>query len=204
MRQDDFNNLLAKLRPAIGEIADTLWLTSLLDPTQQKNAHAVAQALSAELLGQGYIGEHILLEPPPNENAAGEYKLGHVVYAGKPVCPFALREEDLPQHIAILGRSGAGKTNVGYLVVSNLLEKRKPFMVLDWRRNYRHLARRSEAKDLIVLPVGEPESLCFNPLDPPPGLTANQRDAYLRDVISVLCTTYLPGHHLLSTRGVEY
>jgi len=32
----------------------------------------------------------------------------------------------------------------------------------------------------------------------------NQRKAYLRDIVSVVCTTYLLGHQLLSTRGGEY
>ncbi len=204
MYSDDFKDTLAKLRPVIGDMADAFWLTALLDPTRQKDIHAVAQALAAELLGESYIGEHILLEPPPADKAAGDYSLGWVMYAGKPVCHFGLREAELPQHIAILGRSGAGKTNVGYLLVWNLLRAGKPFMALDWRRNYRHLSARPEAKRLLVLAAGGPQSLSFNPLQPPAGLTTNQQEVYLRDVISIMCTTYLPGHHLLSTRGVEY
>ena len=57
---------------------------------------------------------------------------------------------------------------------------------------------RPEGTGILLLPLGEEKSLSFNPLDPPSGLTLNQREAYLRDIVSVICTTYLPGHHLLS------
>ncbi len=200
----EFKSLLAKLRPVIGELADAFWLATLLDPSQEKDMHAVAQAMAAELLNESYIGRHILLEPPPKETAKGEYPLGIITYADKPVCAFGLRESDLPQHVLILGRSGAGKTNVGYILVWNLLRARKPFLVLDWRKNYRHFLNRAEGKDILLFSLGEEESLSFNPLDPPPNLIQSQREAYMRDIISIICTTYLPGHQLLSTRGVEY
>lgn len=201
---EEFKDTLAKLKPVIGEMADAFWLAALLDPDQQKDVHAVAQAMAAELLDESYMRRHILLEPPPEEKVKGEYRLGMVVYADKPRCPFGLRENDMPQHVLILGRSGAGKTNVGYLLVWNLLRAGKPFIVLDWRRNYSHFLSRPEGKDILVFSLGEPKSLSFNPLGPPSNLPTNQREAYLRDVVSVICTTYLPGHQLLSTRGVEY
>jgi len=204
MYSTEFKELLAKLRPVIGEMADAFWLATLLDPSQEKDIHAVAQAMAAELLDESYIGRNILLEPPPRDKVKGEYLLGTVMYANKPVCPFGLRQNDIPQHIAILGRSGAGKTNVSYLLVWNLLRAGKPFIVLDWRGTYAHFLNRPEGKDILFFALGEEESLCFNPLDPPPNLSENQQQAYLRDIISVVCTTYLPGHHLLSTRGVEY
>lgn len=204
MLSDNFQSILAKLRPVIGEMADTLWMTALLDPAREQDMHAVAQALAAEVLGESYIDRHILLEPPPRVNATGEYPLGTVLYADKPVCRFGLRERDFPQHIAVLGRSGAGKTNVGYLLVWNLLRKQKPFLILDWRGNYIHFLHRPDGKNIQLYTLGESESLSFNPLLPPVNLNQNQKDAYIRDLLSVIITTYLPGYQLLSTRGVEY
>jgi len=204
VHSEEFKDTLAKLKPVIGEMADAFWLAALLDPDQQKDVHAVAQAMAAELLDESYMTRHILLEPPPEEKVRAEYPLGTAVYADRPRCPFGLRDNDLPQHVLILGRSGAGKTNVGYLLVWNLLRAGKPFLVLDWRRNYGHFLNRPEGKDIFLFRLGEPKSLSFNPLDPPRNLPSNQREAYLRDVVSVICTTYLPGHQLLSTRGVEY
>jgi len=204
MYSTEFKELLAKLRPVIGEMADAFWLATLLDPGQEKDIHAVAQAMAAELLDESYIGRNILLEPPPRDKVKGEYPLGTVIYANKPICSFGLLDSDLPQHVAILGRSGAGKTNVGYLLVWNLLRAGKPFIVLDWRGTYKHFLRRPEGKEIMVFNLGDDKSLSFNPLDPPPNLTKNQAQAYLRDIVSIITTTYLPGHHLLSTRGVEY
>ncbi|RKY12778.1 MAG: hypothetical protein DRP65_00215 [Planctomycetota bacterium] len=204
MYSKEFKDLLAKLRPVIGDMADAFWLAVLLDPGQEKDIRAVAQALATELLDEGYVGRHILLEPPPGDKTKGEYPLGTVTYADRPGHLFGLRENDLPQHIVILGRSGAGKTNVGYLLVWNLLRAGKPFIILDWRGNYKHFLNTPEGKDVLLFPLGEAESLSFNPLKPPVNLSENQRQAYLRDIVSVICTTYLPGHHLLSTRGVEY
>lgn len=204
MYSTEFKDLLAKLRPVIGEMADAFWLATLLDPGQEKDIHAVTQAMAAELLDESYIGRNILLEPPPRDKVKGEYPLGTVTYANKLICPFGLLDSDLPQHVAILGRSGAGKTNVGYLLVWNLLRAGKPFIVLDWRGTYKHFLGRPEGKEIMVFNLGDDKSLSFNPLDPPRNLTKNQAQAYLRDIVSVITTTYLPGHHLLSTRGVEY
>jgi len=56
--------VLAKLQPVIGEMADAFWLAAILDPDQQRDVHAVAQAMAAELLDESYVAKHILLEPP--------------------------------------------------------------------------------------------------------------------------------------------
>jgi hypothetical protein len=204
MHHEEFDSTLAKLRPVIGDMADAFWLGALLDPARREDLEAVARAMAAELLDESYVAKHILLEPPEQDKAKGEYPLGTVVYADRHLFRFCLREVDLPQHIAVLGRSGAGKTNVAYVLVWNLLRKRKPFVVLDWRGTYRHFLSRPEGGDLLVFTLGDEKSLSFNPLQPPPGLGRSQSEAYIRDIVSTVVTTYLPGYHLLSTRGVEY
>jgi len=204
MHPEEFKSLLAKLRPVIGEMADAFWLSTLLDPNQEKDIHAVAQALAAELLDESYVGKHILLEPPPEDKVQGDYPLGYVIYADKPVCSLALREDDLQQHVAILGRSGSGKTNLSYILVYHLLKAGKPFTVLDWRGTYRHFLNRPEGKNILLLTLGEEKSPSFNLLAPPDNLSLNMSEAYLRDIVSIVGKTYLPGHHLLTTKGVEY
>jgi hypothetical protein len=204
MYRKEFKKLLEKLRPVIGEMADAFWLGALLEPERQRDIYAVAQALAAELLDESYTGEHILLEPPPEDKVRGDYPLGSVIYADKPICSLALREEDLQQHVAILGRSGSGKTNLSYILVYRLLEAGKPFTVLDWRATYRHFVHRPEGKNILLLTLGEKESPSFNLLAPPDNLSQNMSEAYLRDMVSIVGKTYLPGHHLLTTKGVEY
>ena len=63
MHSRELDSILAKLRPVIGDMADAFWLAAVLDPGQQKDINAVARAMAAELLGESYVGEHILLEP---------------------------------------------------------------------------------------------------------------------------------------------
>lgn len=204
---DEFKSLLARLRPVIGdEMAGAYWLGWLLQPERKQDIRAVVQALATELLDEGYSGKHILLEPPPADKAKGKYPLGTIMYAGKPCGTLFLNDGDLKQHFSAFGRSGSGKTNLGHIIVWNLLKEGKPFIVLDWRRNYSDLVHCREGKDILVFPLGETgseASFYFNPLRPPSNLSENQRQAYQRDIISVILGTYLPGNHLLSTRGVE-
>ena len=153
---DELKSLLARLRPVIGdEMTNAYWLGSLLQPERRQDIRAVVQALATELLDEGYSGKHILLEPPRPEKSKGKYSLGKVMYAGKPYGSFALREKDFSQHIAILGRSGAGKTNIGHIIVWNLLKSGKPFIVLDWRRNYSNMLDTTEGKDILLFTLGE-------------------------------------------------
>ena len=76
MYPEEFKSVLAKLRPVIGEMADAFWLATLLEPERQKDIHAIAQAMAAELLDESYMKNQILLEPPPEHKAKGEYPLG--------------------------------------------------------------------------------------------------------------------------------
>jgi len=108
VHSSDFESTLAKLRPVIGEMADAFWLSSLFDPEQQQDIHAVAKAMAAELLGETYGEGQILLEPPQGYRQRGA-PARTVTYADRRVCTFGLRESDLPQHLLILGRSGPAR-----------------------------------------------------------------------------------------------
>ena len=43
------------------------------------------------------------------------------------------------QNLAIFGRSGAGKTNVSFHLIEQLVKKKICFLFLDWKRTARHL-----------------------------------------------------------------
>jgi len=45
--REEFKELLAKLCPVIGDMADAFWLSAILDPMREKDIHSVAQALDA-------------------------------------------------------------------------------------------------------------------------------------------------------------
>ena len=88
-----------------------------------------------------YLGDfhnRILLSLPPENKAKGSIDLGTVVY-DKERWPFGISYGELIQNAAILGRSGAGKTNVAFHILKQLVARKIPFVFLDWKRTVRHL-----------------------------------------------------------------
>ena len=77
---------------------------------------------------------------------------------GKSFCSFGLREDEWIKHLLIVGMSGAGKTNLTFQILRELKEKTKPFLVFDWKKNYRDLRQLPEFKDLIVFTVSRKRS----------------------------------------------
>jgi len=65
-----------------------------------------------------------------------------------------LDENEWIQHVGVFGRSGSGKTNVGFLILKQLAAHGKPFVVFDWKRNYRDLLQIAEFTKLKILTVG--------------------------------------------------
>jgi len=78
------------------------------------------------------------------------------MFAGKAIGPFGLREREWIQHVGVFGRSGAGKTNAGYLTLRELFRHGKPFLVFDWKRNYRDLIAKPEFDDIEIYTIGRP------------------------------------------------
>ncbi|MCC6681641.1 MAG: ATP-binding protein [Phycisphaeraceae bacterium] len=135
------------------------------------------------------------LIPPSGGEAAGEYELGTVSYAGRTFGPFGLREAEWPSHVGIFGRSGAGKTNIGFLVVQKLVRHDKPVLIFDWKRNYRDLLGKPGFEGLAVFTIGRSAApLTFNPLIPPPQTPPK---TWLKKIIAVIAHAYLLGDGVL-------
>jgi type IV secretory pathway VirB4 component len=131
------------------------------------------------------------LLPPKAVDAAGEYQLGTVQYNGRDLYPFGLRENEWTQHVGVFGRSGAGKTNLGFLIARQLLQQGKPMLILDWKRNYRDLVTLPGFEHVAVYTVGRTTSpLSFNPLIPPP---QTPPQTWLKKLIGVIAHAYLLG-----------
>jgi len=189
-------DVFRKLKPLAERDMDILWQEYILaDAKVRKNIEAVLRLLLARNLRETFEGREILLEPPPQDLARGEYPLGTVYYGSKPICVFGLREKEWIQHVGIFGRSGSGKTNVAFLVVMNLLRHGKPFMIFDWKRNYRDLLRVFPDRFLIFTVGRAVSPFYFNPLKPPGSCPAT---VWLKKIIEILCHAYFLGE------GVAY
>jgi len=165
------------------------------DPDGKQQLETYLELLSARHLPQGLDDTEPGLIPPSREQAQGSYPIGQVSYSGKCLYPFGLRENEWIQHMAILGRSGSGKTNIGFSILKTLAQRRKPFLVFDWKRNYRDLLDRPEFGDVEVYTIGRSIApLTFNPLIPPAGTDPK---TWLKKLNEVIAHAYCLGNGVL-------
>ncbi|MDD5551320.1 MAG: DUF87 domain-containing protein, partial [Candidatus Omnitrophica bacterium] len=150
--------------------------------------------LSKQQLNETYHEDKIILPPPPKEQASGEYPIGDIEYADKTFYPFGLREDEWVQHLTIFGRSGSGKTNLVFGLVRTFQERKKPFIIFDWKRNYRDLLADSK-NDLLIFTVGRAASpFRFNPLIPPPN---TDPEVWLKKLIEIIAHSYFLGEGVI-------
>ena len=136
----EFEETCRKLKPLLGERADRYLLAYLAEDSKGRaELRSAVELMAARLLGKQLDRSPMTLSAPPAELAAGDYVLGQVMYAWKPLHPFGMLEEEWIQHLAIFGRSGAGKTNTTLVLLQALVDHNKPFLLFDWKRNYRDL-----------------------------------------------------------------
>jgi len=188
----NIEEVFRKLRPVLGRQLDLLWQEYLVAETDTRQTiERTLRVLLAQRLNETFESEHVLLKPPPEDVARGEYPVGMIHYGQDGFYPFGLREEEFIQHIGIFGRSGSGKTNLAYLLLRGLVTAGKPFLVFDWKRNYRDLISSPVFGDLVIFTVGrEVAPFRFNPLIPPPG---TQATVWLKKLIEIMCHAYFLG-----------
>jgi hypothetical protein len=188
--------LCRRLRPILGPRMDEVFAAYCAEDSDGKEQlETYLELLSARHLPQGLDDNEPGLIPPSQEQAQGEYPIGQVSYSGKGLYPFGLRENEWIQHMAILGRSGSGKTNIGFSILKTLVEHRKPFLVFDWKRNYRDLLAWPQFRDAEVYTIGRNVApLTFNPLIPPAGTDPK---TWLKKLNEVIAHAYCLGNGVL-------
>jgi len=197
MTSPEIEEKLRKLAPLGSKKADLGWLFYLSgEGKERQSADELLDILLFQKAQKDYR-EKIFLDPPPAAYCSGDYVLGMVVYPpGKQHSPFGLREEEWIKHVLITGMTGTGKTNLAFLMLRELKKKNKPFMVFDWKRNYRDLVQLPELKDTMVFTVGRDVApFGFNPLLPPPD---TEPGIWLMKLVDVVKHAYFVGE------GVEY
>lgn len=186
-----------KLKPILGEKVDRLWRAYLVEDTDGKREiEQILNMLYVDNINTNFSTKNIdTLVPPPAEKVRGEYPIGVVTYAGKSLYPFCLREHDWIKHVLIVGASGSGKTNLCFQVLKNFIHRNKPFLVLDWKRNYRDIVKESYGKDVRVFTVGRDVApFRFNPLIPPPGTSPK---TWLKKLIEIIAHATFVGEGVM-------
>ncbi len=192
----NLRQLCLRLRPILGARVDQVFAAYLAeDPDGREQIEHYLELLAAKHIPQSLGQDEAELIPPSEEQAQGEYPIGQVLYSGKHLYPFGLRENEWIQHMAILGRSGSGKTNIGFSILKTLVQHDKPFLVFDWKRNYRDLLAWPEFRDVEVYTIGRNIApLTFNPLIPPAGTDPK---TWLKKLNEVIAHAYCLGNGVL-------
>ena len=152
-RNDLIQEMSKKLKPILGNRIDELYFKySIAEDYDEKNElMQFISTLYKKHIG-GVLDEKILLEPPKKQDVQGQYRIGEVEYAGKKFYPFSLQEKDWSRHVCISGMSGSGKTTLALNILSDFIEKDKPFLVFDWKKSFRPLMNKD--KSLMTFTVG--------------------------------------------------
>lgn len=182
-----------RIRPAKIGLVESLWRWYQV-AGQRDRRYIAARFLR---IYEEYIEKNgeILLQPPMEEEAAGDFYLGTVNFGVRELHPFGLGEDEWTQHVSIFGRGGSGKTNLVMLVLWSFIKERVPFLVLDWKRNYRDLLAVRGTEDVEIFTVGRSiRPFKFNPWIPPPGFTP---EIWMKRIIDVLCNAYFAGEGVM-------
>ena len=191
----EIQEICRQLKPIIGTKADRYWLAYLTeDQDGKRNIDIAIRLLAVKHLGLAVDNPQTFLSVPPRELAEGEYPMGTIRYSDKDYYPFGLREDEWIQHVAIFGRSGAGKTNTVFVLLNDLLVKKKPFLIFDWKRNYRDLLAISDEKILVYTVGRDTSPLVFNPLIPPAGTDPK---VWLKKLIEIIAGAYYLGEGVM-------
>lgn len=190
-----FEESIKKLASHIGnEKALKLWRQyQLSDGIGKRELESLIELQLQQKYGENPLRDENGLQVPPEQNAAGSYELGTVLSYDKVLYPFGIREDEFIQHMAVFGRSGAGKTNTVALLIKELVRHKKPFLIFDWKRNYRDLL--AHGVPLEIYTVGRPvHPLYFNPLIPPPGTDLK---IWLKKLIEIISHAYFLGEGVM-------
>lgn len=184
-------DLFRKLKPLYGTAIDLLWIEyQTADVERKREIEEYLTLLGVKKLGLAVGDEKLVLDAPPAALIGdGEFTIGMVSYPSIPPYPFRIRRNELLRHIFILGPTGTGKSTLLLNVLVQIQAARIPFMVFDFKRNYRCLLRAPGSESLIVFTVGRNTApLSINALMPPPGVEFEEWAEALSDIIS---TSYL-------------
>ncbi len=144
----------------------------------------------------------LCLPPPPPDVISGSFELGSVLFDNQAQGSFGLRDDELPQHLLITGRSGSGKSNCMKLLAQQFSDKGLPFWLFSFKREYRGLSERDDPP-IFYTPGRDVVPLFINPLSVPPG---SDRETWINLFSEAIASTYYLGEGSISIirQGLSY
>ncbi len=124
----------------------------------------------------------ILLSLPPENLLKGSIQLGNVIYDNER-WPAALTLEEFLKGVGIYGMTGAGKTNVVFHFLLQLITKKIPWLFVDFKRTGRHLLPLLRERVQVFTPGRALSPFPFNPFIVPPGLDQNVYVSIVSDLM---------------------
>lgn len=138
--------------------------------------------------------EQILLPPPDESQLSGDYPIGRISYPDNPKGILGIREKEWIKHCGIFGKTGSGKTTLMVRILKELCEKDKPFLIFDYKRNYRDLLKHPdfEKQGILIFTVGRNNVVPFqfNPKNGPEGI---EEYVWIKQLSQIIEKVYLLG-----------
>ena len=194
---NEIEALCKSLKPILGDQADDIWTAYLAeDDKGKKEMEQLLPLLAAKLLNRKVDDQKVRLYPPESPAAQGKYPIGTVVYNGRELYPIGLNDEDFIRQIGIFSITGAGKSNVGMLLALHLLKEGTPWLIIDWKRQYRQMLslprdKYPELENVQILTVGRDVApFKWNPLRGPPNVHFK---SWLAIIAEILERSHLSG-----------
>jgi hypothetical protein len=163
------------------------------DPRKRMEIENMIDLLLAKQI-PGLKTEHILLPPPDRAQLRGDYPVGDTLYPEKPWGLFGVREHEWIRHCGIFGKTGSGKTTLAVRLLRELCRRNKPFLLFDYKRNYRDLLKHPdfEKEEIIIFTVGRNDvsPFYFNLKQDPPGV---EEHVWIKQLSEIIEKVYILG-----------
>jgi hypothetical protein len=146
------------------------------------------ERLLEERLSEGILMEELDPDPfpgVPTEPLPGEIPVGAVLKRGQPICPYMMSLAEIHRGVGVWGMRGTGKTTLIFTILVFLM-RRVPVLILDFKRDFRPLARL--IPDLAVIRWNE---FRYNLLE-------LRRGIFINDLINRVVSAITCSHHQLT------
>lgn len=138
--------------------------------------------------------EQILLPPPDKDLLCGDYPIGKVNYPNTSDAVFGIKEAEWIRHCGIFGKTGSGKTTLMVQIIKELCEQDKPFLIFDYKRNYRDLLKHPdfEKSHIQIFTVGRSSVVPFQ-FNPKAGPEGVEDYVWTKQLAQIIEKVYLLG-----------